>query len=102
MSRVSERPLAHGIDLPVRASLLAAGWTFCYVDVGQRLLSLSGKLTVRLPFWKSIDWRAADLQDLCFNEPWFLIEGILWGVIAWAAGLDRSPRRASSGRLIVG
>ena len=177
MSRVSERPLAHGTDLPVRASLLAAGWAFCYamyrayyalggrfgmfgvpvsesdwrrinaigaviiligailplvtlrgwrrprarqvllalcwivvvgcvihalVDIGQRLLSLAGKLTVRLPFWKSIDRRAADLQDLFFNEPWFLVEGMLWGAIAWTAGLDRSPRRASSGRLIVG
>ena len=84
----------------VRQVLLALCWIVAVgcvmhalVDIGQRLLSLAGKLTVRLPFWKSIDRRAADLQDLFFNEPWFLVEGMLWGAIAWTAGLDRSPRR---------
>jgi hypothetical protein len=33
------------------------------------------------------------LQDLLFNEPWFVIEGLLWGSIAWAGGVRRSPRR---------
>jgi hypothetical protein len=155
-------------DLPVRASVLAAGWAFCYamyrayyalggtvgmfgvplsesdwrrinaigavivlvgailpivmlrgwrrprvrkvlftlcwlvavgcvmhalVDIGQRLLSLTGRMTLNLPYWKSIDRRAADLQDLLFNEPWFLVEGLLWGAIAWTGGLARSPRR---------
>jgi hypothetical protein len=27
----------------------------------------------------SNDRRQADLQALFFNEPWFLIEGLLWG-----------------------
>ena len=48
---------------------------------------------MELPYWKSIDRRAADLQDLFFNEPWFLVEGLLWGAIAWTGGLARSPRR---------
>lgn len=63
------------------------------VDIAQRVLSLTGKLTLSLPFWKSIDRRVADLQDLFFNEPWFFIEGLLWGAIAWTGGLSRSPRR---------
>jgi hypothetical protein len=63
------------------------------VDITQRVLSLTGKLTLSLPFWKSIDRREADLQDLFLNEPWFLVEGLLWGAIAWTGGLARSPRR---------
>jgi hypothetical protein len=31
----------------------------------------------------SIDRHEADLQDLLLNEPWFLIEGLLWGVLGW-------------------
>jgi hypothetical protein len=31
----------------------------------------------------SVDRRAADLQDLAFNETWFLIEGVVWARIAW-------------------
>ena len=61
------------------------------IDITQRVLSLTGWLTIDLPFWSSIDRRQADLQDLLLNEPWFLIEGLLWGAIAWFAGLDRAP-----------
>jgi hypothetical protein len=63
------------------------------VDVALRLLSLNGLLTIEYPFWVSIDQRQADLQDLLFNEPWFLVEGLLWGAIAWCGGLNRSPER---------
>jgi hypothetical protein len=35
--------------------------------------------------WLSIDRRAADLQDLFFNEPWFFVEGCLWAVFAVTA-----------------
>ncbi len=52
------------------------------VDVIQRVLSLAGLLYMDLPFWATIDRRAADLQDLLFNEPWFLVEGLLWGWLA--------------------
>ena len=30
-----------------------------------------------------IDHRAADLQDLFFNEPWFLVEGLGFGALGW-------------------
>jgi hypothetical protein len=63
------------------------------VDAIQRVLSLSGILTMSMPFWISIDQRQSDLQDLLFNEPWFLIEGLLWAVMAWAGGVRRSPHR---------
>jgi hypothetical protein len=63
------------------------------IDIGQRIASLSGALTISYPFWRTIDRRAADLQDLFFNEPWFLIEGLLWAAIAWTGALRESPRR---------
>jgi len=63
------------------------------IDIGQRIASLSGALTIDYPFWRTIDRRSADLQDLLFNEPWFFIEGLLWAAIAWAGGLGDSPRR---------
>ena len=63
------------------------------IDAAQRVLSLAGLLTIDLPFWATVDRRKADLQDLLWNEPWFLIEGLLWAAIAWSAGLKRSPRR---------
>jgi hypothetical protein len=77
-------------------------WAVCWVvmvgcvmhatiDIAQRVLSLSGRLHIAYPFWTSIDTRAADLEDLLFNEPWFFVEGLLWGAIALTAGLDRSP-----------
>jgi hypothetical protein len=55
------------------------------IAIVQRIASLSGALTIEYPFWATIDRRTADLQDLFFNEPWFLIEGLLWATIAWRA-----------------
>lgn len=84
----------------VRPVLLSLCWIVtvgcvmhALVDATQRLLSLSGMLTMSFPFWATIDRRQSDLQDLLLNEPWFLIEGLLWGAIAWTGGLSRSPRR---------
>ncbi|HEU4828368.1 MAG TPA: hypothetical protein VFT04_04160 [Gemmatimonadales bacterium] len=80
--------------------LLAIAWiiavgcsTHALIGIPQRLASLAGVLTIEYPFWRSIDERAADLQALFFNEPWFLVEGALWGAIAWAGALRESPRR---------
>jgi hypothetical protein len=56
-------------------------------------LSLAGVLSLALPFWRTIDHRQSDLQDLLFNEPWFLTEGLLWAAIAWTGALSWSPRR---------
>jgi hypothetical protein len=86
-----------------RAVALAACWLVAVggvmhatVDVPLRLLSLTGRLEITYPpFWATIDRRAADLQDLFLNEPWFLAEGLLWGAMAWSAGLRDSPRRAA-------
>ncbi|HEX5114920.1 MAG TPA: hypothetical protein VFW65_06960 [Pseudonocardiaceae bacterium] len=54
------------------------------IDIVQRVLSLDGQLAIAYPdLWQSVDRRAADLQDLYGNEPWFLIEGLLFGALAW-------------------
>lgn len=63
------------------------------IGIVQRVSSLAGILTIPYPFWKTIDRRQADLQALFFNEPWFLIEGLLWATIAWSGALRSSPRR---------
>jgi hypothetical protein len=54
------------------------------VDWTLRVLSLTGAHPVQLPasLWRSFDRRAADLQDLFVNEPWFFVEGLLWGTLA--------------------
>lgn len=76
----------------VRPALLALCWVVAVgcsmhalVDSIQRVLSLSGLLAIDYPsgFWASIDTRAADLQALLFNEPWFLIEGLGFGALGW-------------------
>jgi hypothetical protein len=83
----------------LRPALLALCWVVtvgavmhALIGMTQRVLSLTGRLVVDYPFWASIDRRQTDLQALLFNEPWFLIEGLLWGAIAWFGGLRRAPR----------
>jgi hypothetical protein len=63
------------------------------IDIVQRIASLRGALTIPYPFWQTIDRRTTDLQVLFFNEPWFLIEGLLWAAIAWTGALRESPQR---------
>ena len=58
-----------------------------------RVASLAGALSIDYPFWATIDRRHADLQALFFNEPWFLIEGVLWAAMAWVGALRGSRRR---------
>jgi fatty acid desaturase len=85
----------------VRQVLLALCWLVAVgccmhalVDITQRVLSLSGHLSVSYPttLWQSVDHRAADLQDLWLNEPWFFVEGVLFGLLAWPH-LHTSSRR---------
>ena len=55
------------------------------IDIAQRILSLTGHLQIQYPssIWTSVNYREADLQDLFGNEPWFLIEGLLFAAIGW-------------------
>lgn len=83
-----------------RPFLLGIAWviavscsTHALIGIPQRIASLAGVLTIEYPFWLSIDRRAADLQALFFNEPWFLIQGLLWVRMAWLGALRDSPRR---------
>jgi len=84
-ARLWQRPRA-------RVVLLAIGWVIAVgcvmhglVDIATRLLSIAGVIQMDLPFFVagSVDRRMADAQDLFFNEPWFLIEGVLWGAMCW-------------------
>jgi hypothetical protein len=63
------------------------------IDIVQHVASLAGALSIDYPFWQSIDRRMADLQVIFLNEPWFLIEGLLWATLAWTGALRQSPRR---------
>jgi hypothetical protein len=74
----------------VRPLLLALCWVVAVgccahavIDVAERVLSLAGRLEIDYPasVWASIDRRAADIQDLYLNEPWFLLEGLAFGVL---------------------
>jgi len=83
-----------------RIALLVFAWvafTGCVmhglVDIATRLLSMAGVIHMEFPFWASIDRRASDLQDLFLNEPWFLIEGLLWGALGWLGLTTNRARR---------
>jgi hypothetical protein len=60
-----------------------------------RVLSVTGVHPSHVPpgLWFSIDRRVADLQDLLFNEPWFVIEGCLWALFALTALRPSSRQR---------
>jgi hypothetical protein len=73
--------------------LLAVGFTMhALVDDIERVLSLAGVLQLDYPLFTTVNRRVADLQDLLFNETWFLVEGVLWGVLGWM-NLRPSPAR---------
>ncbi len=65
------------------------------VDITLRVLSLTGQHPTELPAeaWRSFDRRTADLQDLLFNEPWFLVVGLLWAALGLTF-VSRRSRRA--------
>lgn len=83
-----------------RTALLAFAWAAfvgCVmhglVDVATRLLSMAGVIQMEFPFWASMDRHASDLQDIFLNEPWFLIEGLLWGALGWMGLSTHRARR---------
>jgi hypothetical protein len=73
--------------------LLAVGFTMhALIDDIERVLSLAGVLQLDYPLFTMVARRVADLQDLLFNETWFLVEGVLWGILGWM-NLRPSPAR---------
>jgi hypothetical protein len=85
---------------PWRFMLVGMAWVVAVgcvmhalIGIVTRVLSLAGILTIDYPFFSSIDRTAADLQALIFNEPWFLVEGVLWGAIGWTALRSDVARR---------
>ena len=82
--------------LPALCWIAAVGCCMhALVDGTLRVLSLTGVHPTVLPatVWRSFDRRAADVQDLLLNEPWFFIEGLLWASLGLAIG-HASRRRA--------
>ncbi|MFJ8582285.1 hypothetical protein [Micromonospora sp. NPDC093277] len=84
-----------------RRMLLALCWVVAVgccmhalVAMTQRVLSLTGTVDIDYPpMWASVNHRVADLQDLFFNEPWFLVEGLAFGVLGWIGlGAGRARR----------
>jgi hypothetical protein len=94
---------------PARSVLLALCWIVAVgcvmhalVDSAARLMSVAGVLHIDFPYWASIDRRASDLQDLFFNEPWFLVEGLLWGALGWfGLAPSRTRRRWLASGLVM-
>ena len=85
-----------------RRFLLTAAWVIAVACIGHafindilRVLSLAGLYDVFYPpeVWNAVDRRAADLQDLLFNETWFLLEGGLWFGLAWTVMGPATARR---------
>jgi hypothetical protein len=73
--------------------LLAVGFLMhAVIDDIERVLSLTGVLHLDYPLFTTVNRRVADLQDLLFNETWFLVEGVLWGILGWM-NLHRSSAR---------
>jgi hypothetical protein len=92
----------------VRPVLLALCWLLAVgfvahalIDDIQRILSLVGVLQIDYPVFATVNRRAADLQDLIFNETWFLVEGLLWGALAWISMGRSSARRWWTGTAIA-
>ena len=89
------RPRARPVLLAV-CWLVAVGCSMhALIDSVQRVLSLAGLLRIEYSaaVWASINHRAADLQDLFFNEPWFLLEGLGYAALGWIAFGPGRPRR---------
>jgi hypothetical protein len=94
----------------VRPLVLAVCWIVAVgccghalIEGTERVLSLSGRLSIDYPasVWASIDPRTADLQDLLFNEPWFLLEGLAFGAIGWLNVRTGRGRRWWVGSVVV-
>lgn len=91
--RLWRRARARPWLLTLSSILAVGGIMHALIGMTQRVASLSGLYVMPLPFWRTVDRRASDLQALLFNEPWFLIEGLLWVAIAWGGALSGSPTR---------
>jgi hypothetical protein len=82
--------------------VLAVGFVMhALVSDIQRALSLAGLVHLRYPYFAAIDTRAADIQDLVFNETWFLATGLLWAVLALLVLGPSAARRWWSGTAIA-
>jgi hypothetical protein len=88
----------------ILAWLVAVGCSMhALVDGTLRIFSVTGVHPTQLPasFWRSFDRHVADLQDLLLNEPWFLVEGVLWAAFGLAF-VDITRRRLWLASVVLG
>jgi hypothetical protein len=100
---VAVRVRGLGRAMPVVGWLAAVGCCMhALVDTTLRMLSVTGVHPTQLPadVWLSFDRHAADIQDLLLNEPWFLVEGLLWGMFG-ATFVPPQRRRAWVGSAVL-
>ncbi len=83
-----------------RMALVGVAWIIAVgcvmhalVDETTRILSLAGRLPMEFPFFTTIDRRRSGLQDVFLNEPWFFVQGMLWGAIGWRGLGSATARR---------
>ena len=75
-----------------------AGWSrwllhACLNEMAQRVLSVAGLVHIHYPpLWATVNDRAADLQNLFGNEPWFLLQGLAFGALGWIVLGPGRPR----------
>jgi hypothetical protein len=101
---LSRRPTGRRLLLIIAWGLATGGVMHALIMDIQRVASLTGLHQIHYPAteWRSRNNHAADLQDLFFNETWFLLEGILWGILGWiVAGRSRGGHRWLAGALVA-
>jgi hypothetical protein len=87
-------PRSRAVGLTLCCVVIVGCVGHALVGISQRVLSLTGVLTMSYPFWLTIDHAKADWQALLWNEPWFLVEGLSWHAIAWTAVVRDASWRA--------
>lgn len=78
-----KRPVVQRILLVVLWIGAVGCVTHAVVDVVQQVMGLNGLLVVHVDqAMLRLDRRAAAFQDIFLNEPWFLLEGLLFAALA--------------------
>ena len=94
-ARLWRSPRAHVVLLTIGWVITVGCVMHALVDIATRLLSIAGVIPLDFPFFVAgtVDRHASDIQDLFFNEPWFLIEGVIWGALCWIELTSTQARR---------
>ncbi len=105
MLRLWSRPTTRRLLLVLCWAVAVGCCMHALVAITERVLSLAGEVDVQYAaMWATVDHRAADLQDLFGNEPWFLLEGLAFGALGWVGMTPGRARRwwAATGIVAIG